>query len=100
MSYDLIDASGGTVYPDVSYSQTYGFNGRTSGAGTVTSGGTITYYVEEEVSSNGAVSANSLGTSRRTTNTKIAEECYAVVSLNGKGGESSHISVYQTTNDI
>ena len=100
IAYPLIDASGGTVTPEVSYSQTYGWYPSTTGVGTVTSGGTITYYVEEEVSSNGAVSANSLGTSRRTTNTKIAEECYAVVSLNGKGGESSHISVYQTTNDI
>ena len=100
IAYEVIDASGGTVTPLVTYSQTYGFNGRTSGVGTVTSGGTITYYVNSNLSSNGAVSANSLGTNRYTTQPEVAEDCYATVDLNGKSGESSHVSVYQSTNDI
>lgn len=35
-TYPMIPASGGTVTPTVSYSQTYGWNGATSGAGTTT----------------------------------------------------------------
>lgn len=42
-SYGTAYAAGETVSPSLSYTQSYGWNGRTSGAGTVSSGATLTF---------------------------------------------------------
>ena len=100
IEYETIDASGGTVTPYVTYSQTRGFAPNTSGQGSVSSGGSITYYVNNSYSSNGAVSANSLGSTPHSSLTQVASNCYATVSMNGKTGTSEKVSVYQEINEI
>lgn len=100
IEYEIIDASGGTATPYVAYSQSRGFAPNTSGQGYVSSGGSITYYVNNSYSSNGAVSANSLGTTPTSEETVVATNCYATVSMNGKTGTSEKVSVYQEINEI
>lgn len=83
-----IPASGGSVNSGtVNYSQTYGWNGRTSGVGTVTSGASIVF--------NNTVSANSKGTVL-SDRTKAGDLSYTVT-LNGKTLTST-ITVYQAAN--
>jgi len=53
-SYQQIPASGGTVdAPSISYSQPWGWNGATSGGGTITTGGTVTFAFENEAVASG-----------------------------------------------
>lgn len=90
-SYDTIPAAGGTVdAPSISYSQSWGWNGATSGGGTITSGGTIGYQEEpigaswDEFTLNttdGKVTAASRGT---TVGDVITKKVRITVSLNGK----------------
>ena len=42
-TYPMIPASGGYVYPTLSYSQTWGWNGNTTNGGTISSGADISY---------------------------------------------------------
>lgn len=102
LTYSEITASGGAV-TDIpasggtrssfttlpTYSQTYGWNGATSGAGTVTSGATITYSA--------AVTATSLGTTAKARTLKGT--LTATISLNGKT-KTVPINVYQAENKI
>lgn len=76
-----------TILP--TYSQTYGWNGATSGAGTVTSGASISYGT--------AVSASSLGTTSKARTRVGSLTC--TVSLNGKS-KSTTLDVYQAANSI
>lgn len=46
-SYPDASAAGGTLTPTLSYSQTWGWNGQTTGGGTVTSGATLSYEAVE-----------------------------------------------------
>lgn len=82
LSYDIIQASGGTAHPSISYSQTYGWNGRESGVGTVTSGGSVEYSVGE----NGNVEVPSKGTEESGVTT--VQTVTATVTLNGKQGQA------------
>lgn len=87
-----IPASGGTRSSFTTlptYSQTYGWNGATSGAGTVTSGASISYGT--------AVSASSLGTTSKARARVGSLTC--TVSLNGKS-KSTTLDVYQAENKI
>lgn len=87
-----IPASGGTRSSFTTlptYSQTYGWNGATSGAGTVTSGASISYGT--------AVSASSLGTTSKARTRVGSLTC--TVSLNGKS-KSTTLDVYQAANSI
>ena len=95
VSYPVIPASGGTSTPTVSYSQTWGWNGATTGGGTFTSGGTVTYSGTSVSTSNGAVTARSKGTtvSEVTTVTTATVK----VSLNGKSASKS-VAVQQAAN--
>ncbi|MBO7211656.1 MAG: hypothetical protein J6V44_11730 [Methanobrevibacter sp.] len=47
--YSTVTSAGGSTSPSISYSQTYGWNGETSGAGTIAGGSNddsyVTYYV-------------------------------------------------------
>lgn len=87
-----IPASGGTRSSFTTlptYSQTYGWNGATTGAGTVTSGASISYGT--------AVSASSLGTTTKSRTRVGSLTC--TVSLNGKS-KSTTLDVYQAENKI
>lgn len=87
-----IPASGGTRSSFTTlptYSQTYGWNGATSGAGTVTSGASISYGT--------AVSANSLGTTAKART--LIGNLIGTLSLNGKT-KSVSVNVYQAENKI
>ena len=96
LSYSDIPASGGTVQPVLSYSQTFGYNGSTTGGGVITSGGTVSYS-GVSVSEDGSVSASSLGTTAqdRSEVTTVT----VTVALNGKEGSIS-VSVYQAANAV
>lgn len=82
LSYDTVQASGGTAYPSISYSQTYGWNGRESGVGTITSGGSVEY----SVGGNGNVEVPSKGTEESGVTT--VQTVTATVTLNGKQGQA------------
>lgn len=72
-----------------SYSQTWGWNGSTTGGGTITSGASISYST--------AVSAGSLGTTAKARTRVGSLTC--TVSLNGKS-KSITLDVYQAENKI
>lgn len=87
-----IPASGGTrssFTTAPSYSQTWGWNGSTTGGGTITSGASISYST--------AVSASSLGTTSKARTRVGSLTC--TVSLNGKS-KSITLDVYQAANSI
>ena len=87
-----IPASGGTRSSFTTlptYSQTWGWNGSTTGGGTITSGASISYGT--------AVSANSLGTTSKARTRVGSLTC--TVSLNGKS-KSTTLDVYQAENKI
>lgn len=102
LTYSEITASGGAV-TDIpasggtrssfttlpTYAQTYGWNGRPQGVGTVNSGATITYSA--------AVTATSLGTTAKARTLKGT--LTATISLNGKT-KTIPIDVYQAENKI
>lgn len=102
--YVYIRASGGTSEaPSISYSQPWGWNGKTSGGGTIISGGVITFKKdpaspwEGEMTldtSTGAVTGRNLGTVETDgfTNRILIE-----VSLNGKS-KSTSVSIDQEEN--
>ena len=70
--------------PSISYSQTYGWNGRTSGVGTVTSGAALSYESTSSAldKTTGEVAVSSKGTT--ISNTTVVAEVTATVTLNGK----------------
>lgn len=87
-----IPASGGTRSSFTTlptYSQTWGWNGSTTGGGTVTTGASISYGT--------AVSASSLGTTSKVRTRVGSLTC--TVSLNGKS-KSITLDVYQAENSI
>lgn len=96
LSYSDIPASGGTVQPVLSYSQTFGYNGSTTGGGVITSGGTVSYS-GVSVSEDGSVSASSLGTTAQARSEVTTVT--VTVALNGQEGSAS-IPVYQAANAV
>lgn len=95
LSYSDIPAGGGVVYPVLSYSQLWTWNGVSGSGGTITSGGSVTYSGSVVSSSDGSVSAVSKETVE-SGRTKVTTS-HVTVSLNGKVGESS-FDVYQQEN--
>lgn len=93
LKYSQIPAKGGTVTPTISYSQTWGWNGATTGGGTITTGGTVTY--SGATSSNGSVTADSKKAILSGV-TNVATVT-AKVSLNGKEGTATY-TVQQAEN--
>lgn len=87
LSYAVIPAKGGTVTPTLSYSQTWGWNGATSGGGTITSGATVRYSGTSVNTTSGVVSASSKGTA--ISNATTLTTATATVTLNGKSGTKS-----------
>ena len=80
-------AKGGTVTPTLSYSQTWGWNGATSGGGTITSGATVSYSGTSVNATNGSVTASSKGTT--ISNVTTVTTATVTVKLNGKSGSKS-----------
>lgn len=96
-TYPTIPASGGTVTPTVSYSQTYGWNGATSGAGTDTTGGSIGYAGSSVNTSNGSVTAGSKGAvASGVTDVTTAT---ITVTMHGKRSDKQ-VKVQQAANSI
>ena len=97
VSYSTIPASGGTVTPTVSYSQTYGWNGATSGEGTKTSGGSVSYSGTSVNTSNGSVTAGSKGTT--VSGVTTVTNATVTVDMNGKRGTKT-VAVQQAANAV
>lgn len=95
LSYSDIAASGGSVTPSKSFTQSVSYtSGSTS---TVTSGGTWSYSGTSVNTSTGAVSASSLGT-RVKSRSKITTATASLM-VNGKTGSTS-AAVYQQENYV
>ena len=97
VSYPTIPAKGGTVYPTVTYRQTWGYNGSTTGGGVITTGAALGYGGRGVNPSNGAVSASTKGTVI-STSTTIAIANISV-GLNGKV-KTVNVNVYQAENIV
>lgn len=95
LSYSDIPASGGSVTPSKSFTQSVSYtSGSTS---TVTSGGTWSYSGTSVNTSTGAVSASSLGTTVKSRS-KITTATASLM-VNGKTGSTS-AAVYQQENYV
>ncbi len=81
-NYSIISASGGTVTPTINYSQTYGYNGATTGGGVITSGATLSYSGSVVDDSSGSVTAASKGTT--VSDMTTVDTVTVTVSLNGR----------------
>lgn len=88
-SYAVIPAAGGSVSPTVSYSQTWGWNGSTTGGGTITSGATLAYSGTGVNTTSGAVSANSKGTTKSEQTTVTTATLR--VTLNSKTKTATYV---------
>lgn len=91
--YNVIPASGGTVTPNLTYSQTWGWDGESSGGGIITSGGDISYSGATE--SSGEVSAKSKGT--ELSESTIVATVTVNIRLNNITGTTT-TDVYQEAN--
>ena len=91
-----IPAGGGSVTPSVTYSQTWGWNGATTGGGTITTEGTLAFTGSGVDASTGEVSAESLGTTEKER-TLIATAS-VTVTLNGKKSAAKTADAYQEAN--
>lgn len=91
-----IPASGGMKEPTVTYSQTWGYNGSTTGGGTITTGGSLTWKNGPSSVSSGTVTGDDLGkTSKERT---LIGDMEVTVTLNGKSGTAT-ADVYQQANE-
>lgn len=85
-----IPASGGTaVTPTYTYSQLWGWNGKTNDGGTISSGASVVWSEN--------ISGSNLGTTAKAR-TKLGSRTLTVT-LNGKSGSAS-INIYQAENKI
>lgn len=95
--YPQIPAAGGTVTPTLSYSQTWGWNGSTTGGGTITSGAQVSYSGTNVDASTGVATVASKGTT--VSGVTTATTATVTVSMNGKTAEKS-ADVQQAANEI
>lgn len=98
---DINAAGSNSVTPVVTYSQTWGYNGSTTGGGTITTGGSLTF---EKTSGNGTIDTSNGKVSASSKGTTVSERTEAAtvkvtVSLNGKKGNNS-ATCYQGENKI
>lgn len=91
-----VPAEGGSVTPAVTYSQTWGWNGATTGGGTITSGGTLAFTGDNVDSETGEVTGENLGTTVKGR-TKLATAS-VTVTLNGKTSAAKTADAYQEAN--
>lgn len=97
LSYPQASAAGGTVNPVLTYSQTWGWNGSTTGGGTITSGASVSYSGTNVNASTGAATVASKGTT--VSDITTATTSTVTVSLNGKSKEAS-FNILQEANAI
>ena len=98
ISWPDIPASGGTVQPVLEYHQDWGWNGATSGGGTITSGADVVYMADGSPAGSGEVTAASKGTS--VSGRSAVKQMQVTVSLNGKSVTSPAVPVYQAANAV
>ena len=91
-----IPAEGGSITPNVTYSQTWGWNGSTTGGGTITTGGDLTFTGAGVDPDTGEVTASDLDTTVKSR-TKVATASVTVV-LNGKTSAAKTADAYQEAN--
>ena len=96
-TYPTIAAKGGTVNPTITYSQTWGWNGSTTGSGTITTGAKLSYAGDVVVAGTGAVTAASKGTTVSAETT--IDNVTVTVTLNGKSKTAS-FAVKQAANAV
>lgn len=96
-TYPTIAAKGGTVNPTITYSQTWGWNGSTTGGGTITTGAELSYDGDVVVAGTGAVTASSKGTTVSAETT--IDNVTVTITLNGKAKTSS-FAVKQAANAV
>lgn len=101
-SYPVASAAGGILTPTLSYSQTWGWNGRETGGGTITSGAVLSYeatagyWAQEDLdTSTGIITAPSRGTV--ISNQQAELDVRVSISLNGKN-TSQECTVQQAEN--
>lgn len=87
LSYPQASAAGGTVSPVLTYSQTWGWNGSTTGGGTITSGAQVSYSGTNINASTGVATVASKGTTESGVTT--ATTATVTVSMNGKTAQDS-----------
>ena len=97
LSYPQASAAGGTVNPILTYSQTWGWNGSTTGGGTITSGASVSYSGTNINTSTGAATVASKGTT--VSGVTTATTASVTVSMNGKTAQKS-VAVQQAANAI
>lgn len=95
-NYPIAPAGGSLVSPNLSYSQTYGYNGATTGGGTITSGASITYSGTNVDARTGTVTAPSLGANATNGDTLLTTSNVSVI-MNGKQ-QVATTEVYQEEN--
>lgn len=99
-----IPASGGSLMPELAFEQTWGWNGATSGGGTVGEGGVWTFRLtspapEESLDTEtGKVTMPSRGT--EAGGRKNGPTVGAVITVNGKSSEESTCQIYQEANTL
>ena len=99
-----IPASGGSLMPELAFEQTWGWNGATSGGGTVGEGGVWTFRLtspapEESLDTEtGKVTMPSRGT--EAGDRKNGPAVGAVITVNGKSSEESTCQIYQEANTL
>lgn len=98
---DVNAAGSNSVTPVVTYSQTWGYNGSTTGGGTITTGGSLSF---EKTSGNGTVDTSNGKVSASSKGTTVSERTEAAtvkvtVSLNGKTG-TAQATCYQEANQM
>lgn len=91
-----VPAEGGSVTPEVTYSQTWGWNGATTGGGTITSGGTLAFTGDNVDPGTGEVTGENLGTTVKER-TRLATAS-VTVTLNGKTSAARTADAYQEAN--
>ena len=103
MSYeeDINAAGSNSVTPVVTYSQTWGYNGSTTGGGTITTGGSLNF---EKTSGNGTVDTSNGKVSASSKQDNVSGRTEAAtakvtVSLNGKTG-TANATCYQGENKV
>ena len=88
-TYPVASAAGETLTPTVTYSQTYGYNGATTGGGTITSGATVTYSGKFVDASTGKIIVPNKGTT--VSGETTVSEVTVHVGMNGKTASETFI---------
>lgn len=93
--YDIIPASGGTVIPNLTYSQTWGWDGEISGGGIINTDGIIIYSGATETTGNVTAPSKNSVVSEQT----VVATVTVTVELNSVIGTKT-VDVYQEANEI